>query len=103
MSAQSDGVSEDGVHKISALANRFVHAMQQSYAFTSSHVLQSTRPLGMATDSNDEANLFQQLDTYPWEADLEFQSGLVAILGSDPSSEHADLLTLRAQCFYYAR
>jgi len=57
----------------------------------------------MATDSNDEANLFRQLDTYPWEADLEFQSGLVAILGSDPSSEHADLLTLRAQCFYYAR
>lgn len=57
----------------------------------------------MASDSNGEVRLFQQLDKYPWEADVEFQSGLVAILGSDPSSEQAEALTLRAQCFYYER
>lgn len=57
----------------------------------------------MASDSNDEIKLFRQLDNYPWEADVEFQSGLVAILGSDPSCEQAESLTLRAQCFYYAR
>jgi len=57
----------------------------------------------MATDSNDEASIFRQLDVYPWEADAEFQSGLVAIRGSGPFSEQAESLLLRAQCFYYAR
>lgn len=57
----------------------------------------------MATHGNDEVSLFRQLDAYPWEADGEFQSGLVVILGSDPSPDEAESLTLKAQCFYYAR
>lgn len=57
----------------------------------------------MATGNTDESNLFRQLDAYPWEADAEFQSGLLAILGVDPSPKQADTLTRRAKCFYYAR
>lgn len=50
----------------------------------------------------DEA-AFQQLDGYPWDSDSEFQSGLLAILGSDPAPDQAELLTLRARCFYFSR
>ena len=57
----------------------------------------------MAAQSTPEANDFQRLDNYPWDSDTEFQSGLHAILGSDPSPEQADYLTLRAKCFYYSR
>ena len=46
---------------------------------------------------------FQQLEDYDWDSDLEFQRGLQAILGSNPSPEQADHLTLRARCFYLAR
>ena len=79
-----------------------MHAMQQGCAMTTSNVVQRIRP-PMATDGNDEVDLFRQLDAYPWEADVDFQSGLAAILGSDSSSDQAESLTLRAQCFYYAR
>ena len=48
-------------------------------------------------------HIFQQLDTYPWDRDAEFQSGLHAILGASPSSEQIEHLTLRARCFYYSR
>lgn len=46
---------------------------------------------------------FQQLEDYAWDSDVEFQSGLQAILGSKPSTEQAEHLTLRARCFYFAR
>jgi len=55
-----------------------------------------------ATGGQDE-QLFQQLDTYPWNSDEEFQSGLQAILGPNSNSEQAEPLTLRARCFYYSR
>jgi len=47
--------------------------------------------------------VFEQLDSYPWHSDPEFQSGLQAILGSDPSPDQAEHLTLRARCFYFSR
>ncbi len=56
----------------------------------------------MATQTQDEAK-FYQLESYPWDSDAEFQSGLQAILGSDPSPEQAEHLTLRARCFYFSR
>ena len=46
---------------------------------------------------------FQQLEDYAWHLDSEFQSGLQAILGPNPSAEQAEHLTLRARCFYFAR
>lgn len=46
---------------------------------------------------------FQQLELYDWDSDPAFQSGLQAILGSNPSKEQAEHLTLRARCFYFAR
>ena len=46
---------------------------------------------------------FQQLEDYAWDSDPEFQSGLQAILGPNPSAEQAEHLTLRARCFYFAR
>jgi len=55
-----------------------------------------------ATGGRDE-QLFQQLDSYPWDSDEEFQSGLHAILGPHPAPEQAEPLTLRARCFYYSR
>ena len=77
-----------------------MHVMQLYHGFTDSlRRLKHT----MATDSSDESSVFRQLDDYPWESDGEFQSGLIAILGSNPSPEQAEYLTLRAKCFYYAR
>lgn len=48
-------------------------------------------------------SIFQQLEEYPWTSDAEFQSGLQAILGTNPASEQAEQLTLRARCFYLSR
>ena len=50
-----------------------------------------------------ETELFERVENYPWESDTEFQSGLQAILGSNPSPEQAIHLTLRARCFYFSR
>ena len=47
--------------------------------------------------------LFRKVDRYPWASDTEFQTGLHAILGSNPSPEERYRLTLRARCFYYSR
>lgn len=58
----------------------------------------STAP---ASGSFDE--LHQALENYNWDDDVEFQSGLSAILGSNSTPEQATELTLRARCFYYAR
>ena len=52
---------------------------------------------------SEDVRLFQQLEQYPWDSDEEFQSGLRAILGPNPSSTQAEQLTLRARCFYYSR
>ncbi|KAK3169938.1 hypothetical protein OEA41_009322 [Lepraria neglecta] len=49
------------------------------------------------------AALYEQLEAYPWDSDPEFQSGLQAILGQDPSPDQAQHLTLRARCFYFSR
>ena len=46
---------------------------------------------------------FQRLENYPWDSDLDFQTGLQAILGSHPSTEQAEHLTLHARCFYFTR
>lgn len=56
-----------------------------------------------STVADSSITLFEQIDSYPWDADEEFQSGLRAILGPNPAPEQAEQLTLRARCFYYAR
>lgn len=55
------------------------------------------------TSGEQDVVAFQQLEDYDWKSDREFQSGLQAILGSNPSPEQAEHLTLRARCFYLAR
>jgi len=58
----------------------------------------------MATESAvDDTNIYEQLDNYPWDSDKEFQGGLTAILGPNPSPSQLQDLTLRAQCFYLSR
>ena len=47
--------------------------------------------------------LYEQLEAYPWDSDPEFQSGLQAILGQDPSPDQAQHLILCARCFYFSR
>ncbi len=56
-----------------------------------------------ATSAESDTQIFEQLEAYPWNKDAEFQGGLTAILGPNPSPEQAEELTLRARCFYYAR
>ncbi|TVY22661.1 hypothetical protein LHYA1_G008363 [Lachnellula hyalina] len=51
----------------------------------------------------DNIEIFRQLETYPWDKDKEFQGGLSAILGPNPSPSQLEDLTLRAQCFYLSR
>jgi hypothetical protein len=46
---------------------------------------------------------FQELESYNWSADEEFQAGLQAILGPNPAPQQVVPLTLRARCFYYSR
>ena len=55
---------------------------------------------GAADGLND---VYQALEHYNWDDDVEFQAGLRAILGSNSTPEQATELTLRARCFYYAR
>ena len=55
------------------------------------------------TSQEQNAMTFQQLEDYAWDSDSEFQSGLRAILGPNPSTDRAEHLTLRARCFYFAR
>ncbi len=52
---------------------------------------------------SQENTTFQQLENYPWDTDTEFQSGLHAILGSNPTPDQAEHLTLRARSFYFSR
>lgn len=55
---------------------------------------------GPAGGPND---VYEALERYHWDDDVEFQAGLSAILGSNSSPEQAAELALRARCFYYAR
>jgi hypothetical protein len=55
---------------------------------------------GGADGLND---VYEALESYNWDDDVEFQSGLSAILGTNSTPEQAAELTLRARCFYYAR
>ena len=48
-------------------------------------------------------DVYRALEAYDWDNDVEFQSGLSAILGTNSSPEQANELALRARCFYYAR
>jgi hypothetical protein len=48
-------------------------------------------------------DVYETLEKYNWDDDVEFQSGLSAILGTNSTPEQAAELTLRARCFYYAR
>lgn len=57
----------------------------------------------MATESVGNEGLYEQVDSYDWDSDQEFQGGLNAILGSANSPEQIARLTLRARCFYYSR
>ncbi|KAL8742189.1 MAG: hypothetical protein Q9190_005292 [Brigantiaea leucoxantha] len=50
-----------------------------------------------------DTSLFHELDNYPWSEDVEFQSGLNAILASNSDPQQVEHLTLRARCFYYSR
>tara|TARA_R110002003_G_scaffold120_1_gene10598 strand:- start:8047 stop:8604 length:558 start_codon:yes stop_codon:yes gene_type:complete len=54
-----------------------------------------------ASDGLDD--VYEALERYTWDDDVEFQSGLSAILGSNSTPEQAAELALRARCFYYAR
>jgi hypothetical protein len=54
-----------------------------------------------ASDGNND--VYEALERYSWDDDVEFQAGLSAILGSNSSPEQAAELALRARCFYYAR
>jgi hypothetical protein len=56
-----------------------------------------------ATRAGESDNVYAELERYDWDGDVEFQSGLSAILGSNSSSEQSAELALRARCFYYAR
>ncbi|CAF9909800.1 MAG: hypothetical protein GOMPHAMPRED_006869 [Gomphillus americanus] len=56
-----------------------------------------------STQKPANKDLFQALESYPWDSDQEYQHGLQAILGSDPDQEQAKHLIMRAKCFYYAR
>ncbi|KIV98957.1 uncharacterized protein PV09_09292 [Verruconis gallopava] len=55
------------------------------------------------TQVQDQLTLFLRMDTYDWDADEEFKSGLLAILHSAASPEQALELTLRARCFFFTR
>lgn len=47
--------------------------------------------------------LFAEIDSYPWDLDEEFKSGLNAILGLNVTPDQRSELTLRARAFYFTR
>ncbi|KAL8652443.1 MAG: hypothetical protein Q9226_004271 [Calogaya cf. arnoldii] len=49
-----------------------------------------------------ETSVFEQVESYPFSTDPEFQTGLSTILSSNPAQD-PEHLTLRARCFYFAR
>jgi hypothetical protein len=81
------------------------HSTTSKLAFTLHEAACTPSLLAMsvtaAADGLDD--VYRALEAYDWDNDVEFQSGLSAILGSNSSPEQATELTLRARCFYYAR
>jgi hypothetical protein len=81
------------------------HSSTSKLAFTLHEAARTPSLLAMsvtaAADGLDD--VYRALEAYDWDNDVEFQSGLSAILGSNSSPEQATELTLRARCFYYAR
>ncbi|KAF1917798.1 hypothetical protein BDU57DRAFT_537447 [Ampelomyces quisqualis] len=59
--------------------------------------------MSVAGASDGLNDVYEALEQYSWGDDVEFQSGLRAILGSNSTPEQAAELALRARCFYYAR
>lgn len=53
--------------------------------------------------SPQEQRLFEQVETYPWETDQEFQMGLRSILGGQAPTPQTYDIGLRARCFFFAR
>lgn len=62
-------------------------------------------PSAMSVAGNTDGlhDVYEALDRYNWDDDVEFQSGLSAIIGTNSSPAQASELALRARCFYYAR
>ncbi|KAH0538386.1 hypothetical protein FGG08_005035 [Glutinoglossum americanum] len=73
----------------------------QSYGTIFETILFGKRVDLVMQDPRDQ--LFEQVESYPWGQDADFQSGLEAILGAGPSPEQTQELTLRARCYYYER
>ena len=68
--------------------------------------MNSHHPSPGSISEETDSVLFQQLEDYAWDSDLEFQRGLQAILGSNYSTDSIakpEHLILRARCFYFAR
>jgi len=67
----------------------------------------STTPTILSSTSSSESSLHQNLETYPWSTDPEFQAGLTDILNnnstSQPGPSQTEDLILHARCFYYTR
>jgi hypothetical protein len=59
--------------------------------------------MSLASVADGLNDIYESLERYNWDDDVEFQSGLSAILGSNSTPEQATELALRARCFYYAR
>ena len=59
--------------------------------------------LAMSVAADGLNDIYDALERYDWDDDIEFQAGLQAILGSNSTPEQATELALRARCFYYAR
>lgn len=59
---------------------------------------------GPPSSSPSHGSIFQQLESYPFNTEPEFQSGLSTILSSSTSTpQDPELLILRARCFYFSR
>ncbi|KAG9195001.1 hypothetical protein G6011_00121 [Alternaria panax] len=57
-----------------------------------------------ATSTDDGLNdIYEALERYNWDDDIEFQAGLQAIIGRNSTPEQTTELALRARCFYYSR
>jgi len=67
------------------------------------NALPSRSAMSAAGASDGLNDVYEALERYNWDDDVEFQSGLSAILGSNSTPEQAAELALRARCFYYAR
>ncbi|CAI9631114.1 unnamed protein product [Alternaria burnsii] len=60
--------------------------------------------MSVTSTTEDGLNdIYEALDRYNWDDDIEFQAGLQAIIGSNSTPEQTTELALRARCFYYAR